>query len=103
MSKQGTTGIMRWLKSFMLKHLYGMITCGQFEEFVQAYHDGELPDAQKRVFEWHLRICQECREYLAAYQRTIELGRIAFEVSDETVPVEVPEGLVKAILDARRQ
>ncbi len=49
-----------------------------------------------------MRLCRECREYLAAYQRTIEIGREAFKSADETLPEDVPEDLIKAILEARK-
>lgn len=103
MKAPGKGSLMGWLKDFMFQHVWGMITCREFETFIQAYHDDELPNAQKSVFEWHLRLCRECSEYLAAYRRTIELGQAVFASPDEAVPEEVPEELVKAILDARRQ
>ncbi len=96
-------GMMRRLKGAMMKHMHGMITCREFEEFVLAYLDGELPPRQVKVFEWHLRLCRECREYLAAYRRALELGKVALGADDTPVPEDVPEDLVKAILDSRRQ
>jgi hypothetical protein len=50
----------------------------------------------------HIRLCRECREYLAAYQRTIEVGREVFKSADEALPDDVPEDLIKAILEARK-
>lgn len=101
MTDQRNTGIRRWLKGLMLKRMHRMITCAEFESFVLSYLDGELPARQKSVFEWHLRICRECRDYLAAYKRTIELGREVLGPADDAVPEDIPEDLVKAILDAR--
>ncbi len=40
-----------------------------------------------------------CREYLAAYQRTKEVCRAVFHSSNEPSPDDVPEDLIKAILD----
>ena len=94
-------GMMRRLKGTMLKRMHGMITCREFEEFVLQYLDGELPAKQRKVFEWHLRICRECREYLAAYERTIELGKAALGPADTSVPDDVPEDLIRAVLDSR--
>ncbi len=94
-------GLMRKIKGTMLRSMHGMITCREFEEFVLSYLDGELPARQARIFEWHLRICRECREYLAAYNRTIELGQAVLGPPHEAVPEDVPEDLVRAILDAR--
>ena len=94
-------GLMRKIKGTMLKSMHGMITCREFEEFVLSYVDGELPARQARIFEWHLRICRECREYLAAYRRTIELGEAVLGPAREAVPEDVPEDLVRAVLDSR--
>lgn len=102
MTNQGNTGIRRWFKGFMLKRMHRMITCKEFEEFVLGYLDGELTDRQRSLFERHMRICRECREYLAAYQRAIEIGRAVLPSSDDPVPDDVPEDLIKAILDARK-
>ncbi len=95
------TGIMRWTKGQMLKHMHRMITCREFEDFVLQYLDDELPARQLAMFQMHLRICRECQEYLAAYQRTVEIGRAAFKAADEPLPEDVPEDLIKVILKAR--
>ncbi len=78
-----------------------MMNCRQFEDFILAYLEGELPERQRFVFELHLKVCRECRDYLAAYRRTIEISKRAFEEPDQQVPDDVPEDLVKAILAAR--
>ena len=96
-----TGGVKRWLKGMMLKHMHRMITCREFEDFILRYLDGELTDRQRSVFEWHLRICRECREYLAAYQRSREIAVAALAPANAPVPDDVPEDLIKAILDAR--
>ena len=101
MTNQHKTGIRRWLKGLLLKRVHRMITCEEFEAFVLGYLDGELSDRQRSVFEWHLRICRECRDYLAAYKRTVELGRAVATSSKDPVPEDVPEDLITAILDAR--
>ena len=92
---------MKWMRGMMLRHMPLMITCRQFEDFILAYLEGALPGRQKFVFETHLKVCRECRDYLAAYQRTIEVSRRAFDRPDSPVPDDVPEDLVKAILAAR--
>lgn len=78
-----------------------MITCREFEDFVLAYLDGELPSRQVFVFELHLKVCRACRKYLEVYQRSIEVSKRAFEKPDEQVPEEVPEDLIRAVLAAR--
>lgn len=79
-----------------------MINCREFEEFVQEFYDGELPEHQLREFRRHLRVCPECRVYLAAYRTTVVLGRSAFTAdSESSVPSAVPADLIHAILAAR--
>jgi len=100
-SGQTKLGFLRWLKGLILKHVHRMITCTEFEEFVLDYLDNELPAVQRSVFEMHMRLCRECREYLAAYRRAKELGHAVLRTGDEPVPDDVPEDLIRAILDAR--
>ncbi len=95
--------MLRWMKGMMLRHMPMMITCREFEAFILAYIEGELSERQRFIFELHLKVCRDCREYLAAYKRTIEVTGRAFEDPEEPVPGEVPEDLVKAVLDARRR
>lgn len=101
MSHAHKVGVRRWLKGLFLKRVHNMITCKEFEEFVLRYLDGELSNKQQSIFEWHLRLCRECREYLAAYQRTLDIAGAISTPLQTSVPDDVPEDLVKAILDAR--
>ncbi len=101
MPVQARAGVFQRLTGLMMKHVHGMMTCREFEAFVQRYLDDELPAAQRRMFEWHIRLCRECRDYLRAYERSVEIGRALLSGPDEPVPPDVPEDLVKAILSAR--
>lgn len=101
MNDRRPIGIMRRIKGAMLRHMHNMITCREFEEFIVDYLEGDLPPRQVKIFELHLRVCRECREYLAAYRRTIDLGG-AISAEEEALPEEIPEDLVAAVLDARR-
>lgn len=96
------TNLLRRLKGFMFRRVHGMISCEEFEEFIHAYLDNELPQRQRTIFELHVRICRECREYLAAYRRTIELGRAVMLHSSAPIPDEVPQDLITAILESRK-
>ena len=88
-------GFLRWMKGMMLSHMPLMITCAAFEDFILDYLEDDLPDRQKRVFELHLKLCRECRDYLAAYRQATALGKAAFAEPSAPVPDEVPEDLVK--------
>ena len=93
----------RRVKGMMLRHMPMMITCREFEDFILAYLDGELPLRQRRIFEFHIRVCRECRDYLTAYRLSTELAKRAFGDPDQPLPDDVPEDLVKAILAAKTQ
>lgn len=102
MTQTPKTGVPLWLKGLMLKRLPHMITCTEFEEFVVSYLDNDMPPRQKSKFDWHIRLCRECRDYLAAYQRARELGIEMLSGSNDSVPEDVPEDLIEAILAARK-
>jgi len=93
----------RWIKGFIMKYMPRMISCKEFENFILDYMDGGLSARQRSQFELHIRLCSECRQYLQAYQRSVEVGRGVFLSSDAAVPDEVPDNLVKAILKARKE
>ena len=101
MSKHVKPSIKRWMKGQMMKRIHGMITCREFEAFVLAYIDGDLTQKQLTIFNLHLKMCRECREYLAAYQRTMELTSATALNTETFDSSEVPEDLVKAILAAK--
>ena len=81
------------------------MTCKEFIDFLMAYLEGELGTETVSVFEEHLQLCPPCVEYLESYKSTVALGRQACRdlADDAPVPPEVPEGLVKAILEARKK
>ncbi len=89
------------IRGWMFRHVPLMITCAEFDRFILDYLEGQLPERQRRVFKLHLTACRDCRSYLAAYQRTVALGKAAFAHPESPVPNEVPEDLVRAILAAR--
>lgn len=91
----------RKAKGVMLRRGPMMMTCAEFETFVLDYLSGDLPPSKGRVFELHLKVCRECREYLEAYRRSLALGQAAFRTPSDPVPEDVPEDLVRAILVAR--
>ena len=86
----------------MILKLPLMVTCREFEEFIVDYLDDNLTRKQKTVFEMHLRMCADCRAYLEAYQRSIQLGQRVFAQPETPIPTDVPDDLVKAILLARK-
>lgn len=103
MTHKQSGGIGRRLKGLMLRRVHYMMTCKEFEDFVLRYLDGEISGKQKTMFEWHLRLCRECREYLAAYERTREITVAVLAEPDAPVAPDVPEDLITAILEAREE
>ena len=97
------TRMMRKAKGLMFRNIPMMIDCREFENFMIDYFEDSLPNRQRRVFEIHLKVCRECRDYLTAYRRTIDVSKRVFADADAPVPDEVPEDLVRAVLDARTQ
>lgn len=97
---QSQPKLMRRIHGMMFK-LPLMITCEAFEDFILAYLEGELTGRQKFVFEMHLKLCRECREYLAAYRASMELAKQGGVSNSGDLPQEVPEDLVAAVMAAR--
>jgi len=76
------------------------MTCREFVDFLMAYLDRELAGDTRGVFEQHMDLCPNCREYLVTYEDTIRAGQLACS-EDDAVPDDVPEQLISAILAAR--
>ena len=74
------------------------ITCRQLIDFVASYREHELTAEQQTEFERHLAVCPSCVAYLKTYEQTVLLARAS---ADDPVPAEIPEPLVRAILEAR--
>lgn len=101
MCKKRTPSVKRWLKGQILTRAPGMLTCKEFEDFMLAYLDEELPQKQRKRFEFHLRICRECREYVAAYQQTIAISQAVLSKPDDQMSADnVPADLIKAIIES---
>ncbi|MGE0821602.1 MAG: anti-sigma factor [Candidatus Binatia bacterium] len=77
------------------------MTCREFVEFLWRYFSEELSPNEREGFDAHLAQCPHCLKYLQSYQETIHIGKKVFTDLEETLPHEVPEDLVKAILEAR--
>lgn len=70
------------------------MNCRQCVDFLMDYLEGQLPEAERKVFEQHLARCPPCVNYLETYRQAVELGKSAFCGE----PCEMPEELVRAIL-----
>ena len=101
MKKRNNPGIKNWIKGLMFRRIHGMLTCREFEDFVLDYLDDDLAETQHKQFKLHLRLCRECRQYVQAYKRSIEVSQAVCSSADEQLPEDVPEDLIKAILKSR--
>ncbi len=79
------------------------ITCREFVDFLDDYLARRLGPARQAEFNDHLSGCPPCVAYMRSYQDSIRLSKAALTRSDDPVPESVPEGLVQAILAARRK
>ena len=76
-----------------------MLTCRELTEFLDDYIDGALAADRRAVFDGHLAVCPDCRNYLASYRATVRLVKAAREA-----PMQgVPEELIRAVVAARDQ
>jgi anti-sigma factor RsiW len=78
-----------------------MLTCRELEAFIVDYLDGNLPVRQRFVFRLHLILCRECRSYLASYERAIAISKAVCQDATRSIPEDIPEDLVRAIVAAR--
>ncbi len=76
------------------------MTCREFIAFIVEYLDGALPQDGQAHFESHLTRCPDCGEYLRQYRATITLCREAFRDAGAQAAPEMPEDLVRAVLNA---
>jgi len=98
----GSKTLLRRMHGIMFK-LPSMINCVEFEGFILDYLDDELPRRQKIVFEMHLRLCRECRDYLKAYRTAMTLAAESLRDASDFEPEDVPEDLIAAVLAARKE
>ena len=77
------------------------MTCREFDEFILDYLGGELPVEIQGEFEKHLSVCPPCVTFLETYQKTMEIGHAVCTHPEDTVPAEVPEELIRAIVSSR--
>jgi anti-sigma factor (TIGR02949 family) len=75
------------------------MNCKEFIDFLMDYLEKQLPEGSRAEFEGHIEACPECLHYLESYKTTVKLGQRVCR-DEESVPEDVPEHLVQAILAA---
>jgi len=76
-----------------------MLNCRELEDFLDDYIDGNLPASVRRKVYLHLLACGDCRSYISAYKRSIEMGKALCDKLDSEVPEDVPEELITFVLE----
>ena len=79
------------------------LTCQACAEFLADYLNGELEQDVRASFETHLDRCRNCRAYLEQYAAVIKAGQQACERENQRAAEALPEELVRAILEARKE
>lgn len=79
-----------------------VLTCRELAEFLADYLARELGPDERAIFERHLADCPDCAAYLRSYAATVRLAKDAYD-DDDPIPADVPEGLVRAIVEARKR
>jgi len=77
------------------------MTCSEFTEFLHAYLDGALAPAEAEEFDRHLKVCEDCVNYMDSYSRAVAIGKAVFGDPGGELPDDVPEDLIRAILESR--
>jgi predicted anti-sigma-YlaC factor YlaD len=84
------------------------LTCRDTIDALMDYLDGTMPATQRARMEEHLKICRSCRNFLASYDRTVQLSRRALLAdgvpppgADQPLPPELVEGILKATRDTQ--
>lgn len=82
-----------------------VLSCKEVGDFLMAFLDKELPEAQQDEFARHIAMCPPCAEYMRTYQDTIKLCKGALNEPCASVePSEKPpEKLIAAILASRKK
>jgi anti-sigma factor RsiW len=78
------------------------MTCRELADFIMDYLNGDLAPEVTSAFDRHLAVCPNCVNYLATYRATVDLSRRAFDPRADEAAFQMPEELVRAILDCRK-
>lgn len=77
-----------------------VITCGEFESFLEAYVRDELSQEMRLKFDNHMQDCAGCDAYLRGYTISVALAKQLCDDDDAAPPADVPEDLLSAVIGA---
>jgi anti-sigma factor RsiW len=77
-----------------------MLTCQEVIDYLSAYVAGELCPVEQAAMDRHIAVCPACVNFLDSFRATLAVTQ-----SPNLFPVAepIPEGLVKAVLAARKK
>lgn len=80
-----------------------MINCQEFEAFIIDYLDGGLTAKERLLFDVHLKVCRECRAYLAAYKASMLAAQQGLSEDEDASALlnDVPQDLIAAVISSR--
>ncbi|MEP3636018.1 MAG: zf-HC2 domain-containing protein [Paracoccaceae bacterium] len=80
-----------------------MINCQEFEAFIVEYLEGGLTSKERFLFDLHLKVCRECRDYLTAYKASMLAAQQGLSDDEDASALlnDVPEDLITAVISSR--
>ncbi len=80
------------------RHRNDTLVCRDVVELVTDYLEGSMPDADRRAFEQHLSLCEDCTAYVEQCRRAVDtLGHVQPEPPDAVTRA----ALIEAFKDSR--
>jgi len=85
-----------------LRRMIFGLTCREVSDFLLAWLEGDLPEAERAAFRRHLFWCRDCVNYVDNYRETVRLAQSLGEAGPEELPEPIPDDLLRAVLAAKR-
>ena len=79
-----------------------MMTCRELTEFLSDYLAGDLPGPVTRTFEFHLKLCGACREFMVQFRQTVDATTLCCQ-DPAAIRAALPEEVVAAIMAAVKE
>ena len=83
--------------------MHASLTCRQVEEFLMDYLENRLGFWTTLQFRAHIFMCPNCSKYIQEYKNTIALEKKIFQNPDEEAIGNVPDDILQAIMNVKRQ
>ena len=74
------------------------MTCRELSQVLLEYTSGEISTDERAEFDEHIRGCENCREYLREYRRTMAVCHAAFAAGDADAADDMSEETIRQIV-----